>query len=346
MSFGALSKPAVQALARGAGRAGCYINTGEGGLSPYHLEGGADIVIQIGTAKYGYRDADGNFSIEILKAKAANPQVKMIELKLSQGAKPGKGGLLPADKVTEEIAEIRGIPVGVASVSPNRHVEVETAGQLLDFINLIRDATGKPTGFKTAVGAYAWLEDLCREIRARGVEAAPDFITIDGGEGGTGAAPMPLIDNVGLSIRESLPIVIDILKQNGLRDRIKVIASAKLVTPADVAWAYCAGADTVNSARGFMFAIGCIQAMRCNRNTCPTGITTHKKHLQQGINPAEKSVRVQHFVEKMHKGVGIIAHSCGVPHARALRRHHVRIVQASGNSVPLSDLFPETEPPF
>lgn len=341
MSFGALSRPAVRALARGAAKAGCYINTGEGGLSPYHLEGGPDVVIQIGTAKYGYRDAAGNFSFDILKQKAANPQVKMIELKLSQGAKPGKGGLLPADKVTAEIAEIRNIPEGVASVSPNRHVEVDSASELLDFINQIRDASGKPTGFKTAVGAYEWLEDLCKEIVKRGAKAAPDFITIDGGEGGTGAAPMPLIDNVGLSIRESLPIVIDILSVAGLRDRIKVIASGKLVTPADVAWAYCAGADTVNSARGFMFSIGCIQAMRCNRNTCPTGITTHKKHLQDGLNPEEKSVRVQHFVEKMHKGVGIIAHSCGVPHARALNRHHVRIVQPNGYSVPLAELFPQ-----
>ena len=346
MSYGALSKPAVKALARGAARAGCYINTGEGGLSPYHLEGGPDIVFQIGTAKYGVRNGTNAFSETKLREIAARPEVKMFEIKLSQGAKPGKGGMLPADKVSPEVADIRGIPVGEASISPNRHAEIDNCGELVDFIEKVRGITEKPVGFKTAIGAYGWIEELCHEIKKRGIEHAPDFITIDGGEGGTGAAPMPLMDNVGLSIREALPIVIDILSQTGLRDRIKVIASGKLVTPADVAWAYCAGADTVNSARGFMFAIGCIQAMRCNRNTCPTGITTHKKRLQEGLNPEEKSVRVQHFVEKMHKGAGIIAHSCGVPHARALQRKHVRIVQASGNSIPLSDIFPEIEAPF
>ncbi len=341
MSYGALSKPAVKALARGAAKAGCYINTGEGGLSPYHLEGDPDIVFQIGTAKYGVRDASGKLSIPKLIELADRPQIKMFEIKLSQGAKPGKGGMLPALKVSTEVAKIRGIPKGVASISPNRHPEVDNVSELLDFIKIIRDATNKPVGIKMAIGAYGWIDGFCEEILKRGAKHAPDFITIDGGEGGTGAAPMPLMDNVGLSIREALPVVIDMLRSCGLRDRIKIIASAKLVTPADVAWAYCTGADSVNSARGFMFAIGCIQAMRCNTNTCPTGITTHKRSLQSGLNPAEKSVRVQNFVEKIHFGVGIIAHSCGVAHPRALRRHHVRIMQPNGHSVPLSELFPE-----
>lgn len=343
MSFGALSRPAVKALARGAALSGCYINTGEGGLSPFHLEGHPDVVFQIGTANYGVRNDDGSLSYEKLRAVASKPEVKMIEVKLSQGAKPGKGGMLPGTKVTREIAEIRGIPAGVASISPNRHAEIDSCEDLVDFVHRVREETGLPTGFKTAFGAYGWLEELCDIINERGAEYAPDFITVDGGEGGTGAAPMPLMDNVGLSIREALPMVVDILIRKGLRDRIKVIASAKLITPAAVAWAYCAGADTVNSARGFMFSIGCIQAMRCNTNTCPTGITTHKASLQSGLNPAEKSVRVKNFVEKMHKGVGIIAHSCGVTHARALDRRHVRIVQSDGNSVPLSELFPEPD---
>ena len=176
--------------------------------------------------------------------------------------------------------------------------------------------------------------------RRAGPESAPDFIAVDSGDGGTGAAPMPLMDNVGLPISESLPMVADILEGAGLRDRIRIIASGKLVTPAEVAWALCAGADFTVTARGFMFALGCIQAMKCNKNTCPTGITTHKKRLQKGLDPAEKSVRVMNFVDRMRYGVGLLAHSCGVPNARRLKRYHVRIVQSSGRSVPMDELFP------
>jgi glutamate synthase domain-containing protein 2 len=214
---------------------------------------------------------------------------------------------------------------------------------LLDFIGHVREVTGKPTGFKSVIGAYGWLENLCEEIHKRGIECAPDFIAIDSGDGGTGAAPMPLMDNVGLPIKESLPMVIDILNRYGLRARIKVIASGKLVTPAEVAWAYCAGTDFVTSARGFMFAIGCIQALKCNKNTCPTGITTHNKRLQKGLDPKNKAVRVKNFIEKIHYGTGLIAHSCGARHPRALKRFHVRTVQANGKSVPMNELFPDNE---
>lgn len=340
MSFGAISRPAVLALSRGAKLAKCWLNTGEGGLSPYHLAGGADIVFQIGTAKYGARDANGQLSDAKLREIAAYDQVKMIEVKLSQGAKPGKGGILPAVKVTEEIAAIRGIPAHQDSISPNRFPEVASNSDLLDFINHIREVSGKPVGFKCVLGAYGWLDELCEEIHRRGIESAPDFIAIDSGDGGTGAAPMPLMDNVGIPIKQSLPMVVDILYRQGLRDRVKVIAAGKLITPAEVAWAYCAGADFVVSARGFMFSIGCIQAMRCNKNTCPTGVTTHDPRLQRGLDPTDKAVRVLHFVEKMRHGVGIIAHSCGAPHARALKRYHVRLVQADGKSTPLDELFP------
>jgi glutamate synthase domain-containing protein 2 len=340
MSFGALSSPAIRALSKGAAMAGCWLNTGEGGLAPYHLEGGCDIVFQIGTAKYGVRTLDGRLDEGRLREIAALPQVKMFELKLSQGAKPGKGGILPAVKVTPEIAKIRGIQVHTDSISPNRHPEIDSVPDLLDQIELIRKTAGKPTGFKAVIGAYGWLETLCKEIHRRGIESAPDFITVDSGDGGTGAAPLPLMDNVGLPIKEALPMVIDILSRSGLRDRIKVIASGKLVTPAEVAWAYCAGADTVNSARGFMFALGCIQSLKCNKNTCPTGITTHDRRLQRGLNPKEKSIRVRSFVERMRSEVGTIAHSCGVPHPRALKRYHCRIVQANGRSTPLDELYP------
>ena len=340
MSYGAISRPAVLALSNGARMANCWFNTGEGGLSPYHLEGGADIVFQIGTAKYGVRDEDGNLSEEKLREVAALDQVKMFEIKLSQGAKPGKGGILPAAKVTKEIAKIRGIPKGKDSVSPNRHPEVDNNGELLDLIARVRDATGKPTGIKFVVGAFGWIDSLCEEIKRRGLDSAPDFMTIDSGDGGTGAAPMPLMDNVGLPIREALPMVVDILTRHGLRDRIKVIASGKLITPAEVAWAYCAGADFVTSARGFMFALGCIQALKCNKNTCPTGITTHDKRLQRGLDPTDKAERVKNFVLKMRYGVGIIAHSCGTAHPRALKRYHVRLVQSDGTSVPFEQLYP------
>ncbi len=339
MSYGSLSAPAVRALSKGAKLAGCWLNTGEGGLSDHHLSGGCDIIFQIGTAKYGVRDENGSFSEDKLREIAGLPQVKMVEIKLSQGAKPGKGGILPADKVTQEIARIRGIPVGQASLSPNRHAEVANNGELLDFIARVREVSGLPTGFKTAMGGVEWLDDLCALINKRGVESAPDFITIDSGDGGTGAAPMPLIDNTALTIREALPMVVDVLVKHKLRDRIRVICAGKLITPAEVAWAYCAGADFVNSARGFMFALGCIQSLRCNKNNCPTGITTHQLHLQRGLDPSDKAVRVKNYVGKIQYGAGLIAHACGVPHVRQLERKHVRLFQADGKTRPLSEIY-------
>ncbi len=344
MSYGSISKPAIQALSRGSKLAGNWLNTGEGGLSPYHLEGGCDIVFQIGTAKYGVRGEDGNLNDDKLRETAAHPQVRMFELKLSQGAKPGKGGILPGGKVTAEIAAIRGIPQGEDSISPNRHPEIDSAEDLLDMINRIRDVTGKPVGFKAVIGAYGWLDELFTLINARGIEAAPDFITVDSGDGGTGAAPMSLMDTVGLQIKESLPLVVDMLNRYGLRERIAVIASGKLVTPTEAAWALCVGADFINSARGFMFALGCIQAMQCNKNTCPTGITTHNRRLQRGLVPEDKAERVRRYSENLRKEIGIIAHACGVPEPRLLRRYHCRIVQEDGRSVPLDELYPDVVP--
>ncbi|MEJ2115045.1 MAG: FMN-binding glutamate synthase family protein [Gammaproteobacteria bacterium] len=341
MSFGAISKPAVLALSNGARMAGCWMNTGEGGLSPFHLQGGADIVFQIGTAKYGVRDEAGNLSDDKLRQVAAHEQVKMFELKLSQGAKPGKGGILPGGKVTEEIAKIRGITVGTDSISPNRHPEIDSADDLLDTLEHIRNVTGKPVGFKAVIGAYGWIDALCEGINKRGMESAPDFITIDSADGGTGAAPMSLMDYMGLTIEESLPLVVDRLKAHGLRERIKIAASGKLITPAEVAWAFAVGADFVNSARGFMFSLGCIQALQCNKNTCPTGITTHNKKLQTGLDPTIKAERVRNYAQNMVHEVGVIAHSCGVKEPRLLRRCHARIVHPDGKSVPLNELYPD-----
>ena len=344
LSYGAISRPATLALSHGARMAGCWLNTGEGGLSPHHLAGGADIVFQMGTAKYGVCDQPGKLSEEKLREVAAHDQVKMFEIKLSQGAKPGKGGILPGVKVTAEIAAIRGIPVGQDSLSPNRHLEVDSAPDLLDLIGRVRSIAGKPTGFKAVIGDHGWLDELFEEVWKRGIESAPDFIAVDSGDGGTGAAPMPLMDNVGLPVRESLPLLVDRLDQHGLRDRIRVIASGKLITPAEAAWAYCAGADFVVSGRGFMFALGCIQALQCNRNTCPTGITTHNKRLQRGLNPENKAIRVNQYARQMSKEIEIIAHSCGVREPRRLRRHHCRIVTETGRSVPLDELYPNATP--
>ena len=344
MSYGALSTPAVRALARGSSKAGAWINTGEGGLAPHHLEGGGDVVFQIGTAKYGVRDRDGHLSDDRLREIGANDQVKMIELKLSQGAKPGKGGLLPGAKVGEEIARIRGIPEGEDSISPNRHPEIDSAVQLLDVINRIRDVTGKPVGIKCVVGAYGWFEDLFDEVHRRGLDTAPDFITVDSCDGGTGAAPMALMDYVGLPLSESLPLVVDYVRGYGLEGRVRVLASGKMITPSDVAWALCMGADAVNSARGFMFALGCIQAMQCNKNTCPTGVTTHNPRLQRGLVVADKAERVANYILHMHEQVGMIAHSCGVPEPRRLKRMHARIVRGDGRSRPMATLFPDVAP--
>jgi glutamate synthase domain-containing protein 2 len=346
MSFGAISKPAVRALSKGAKKAGIWMNTGEGALSPWHLEGGADIIYQIGTAKYGVRDAAGHLSDDRLREVAAHEQVRMFEIKLSQGAKPGKGGILPGEKVTAEIAKIRFIEEGQDSISPNRHPEVSSADDLLDMINHVRDVTGKPTGFKAVIGAYAWLDDLCTAIHQRGIESAPDFITIDSADGGTGAAPASLMDYMGLPLKESLPLVIDILYKHGLRDRIRIVASGKLITPGQVAWALCLGADVAATARGFMFSLGCIQALQCNKNTCPTGITTHDKDLQRGLDVTDKAERVYQYAKNMRKEVGIISHSCGVPEPRLLKRYHCHIVQDNGRSVSLDDLYPITTAEF
>ena len=338
MSFGAISQPAVRSLSRGAEMAGCWLDTGEGGLSPYHLEASADVIMQVGTANYGIRDQNGMFSPS--RARELGKVVKAFEVKLSQGAKPGKGGVLPGSKVTAEIAGIRGIPVGQDSISPNRHRDIANVDQLLDRIVMIRDLTGRPVGVKTAIGGWEFINDLCNAVLRRGLHTAPDFLVIDGGEGGSGATPQALADHMSLPIAEGLPRVVDALIESGLRQRIRVVAAGKLVTSAKAAWALCAGADFINTARGFMFALGCIQALRCHTNTCPTGITTHNKRLQRGLVVEEKYQRVANYVSNMNKEIDMIAHSCGCRHARELRREHVRIVESANQSVAFNMLYP------
>lgn len=338
MSFGALSAPAVRALTRGASESGVWMNTGEGGLAPYHLEAPCDRIFQIGSAKYGVRELDGTLSDARLREISTH--VKAFEIKLGQGAKPGRGGVLPGIKVTSEIAQIRGIPVNVMSNSPNRHVEVKCADDLLDMVARVRDVTGRPVGFKTVISNDAFSRELFDAVLRRGVSSAPDFITVDGGDGGTGAASQLLADHVGLPLREALPLLVDAVSEAGLRNRVRVIASGKLLTSAHVGWALCVGADFVVSARGFMFALGCIQSLQCHEDTCPTGVTTHNKRLQRGLVVEDKATRVANYARCVNNEVDKLAHSCGLRNAREFRRQHVRIVENANRSVPLDVLFP------
>ena len=248
--------------------------------------------------------------------------------------------MLPGEKVNAEIAAIRGLAVGQDGISPNRHREIGSWDDLLDMIGHIREVTGKPVGIKTVVGTEHAIEDLFNTIVQRGADAAPDFITIDGGEGGTGAAPMPLIDLVGMSIREALPLVVNLRDSAGLKDRVRIVASGKLVNPGDIAWALAAGADFVTSARGFMFSLGCIQALKCHKNTCPTGITTHDPRFQKGLVAEDKWRRVADYAKGIVKEVEVIAHSVGVEEPRKLRRRHVRIMGENGRSVQMNQLYP------
>ncbi len=268
----------------------------------------------------------------------------MFEIKLSQGAKPGKGGILPAIKVTEEIAKIRGITAHEDSISPNRHPDISDVGDLLDMIQRIPDVTGNPVGCKFVLGSYELLHDLCLAIHQRAILSAPDFITLDSADGATGASPQGLIDYVGIPISESLPKLVDILVIYNLRDRIKVIASGKLITPAEVTWALCAGVDFVNSARGCMLALGCIQSMKCHQNTCPTGIATHNPRLQNGLVVKNKMDRMYHYANSIAHEVAILCHSCAVDEPRQLQRKHARIVREDGLSVSLAEIFPDQEP--
>jgi len=344
MSFGSLSAPALRALSRGAKQAGVWLNTGEGGLSTFHLEGGCDLIFQIGTAKYGVRDEQGRLCDDKLRAIADRNVIRMFEIKLSQGAKPGKGGILPGVKVTNVIATTRGIPAGRDSLSPNRHTDINCIDDLLDMIHRVREVTGKPVGIKAVIGQSGWLDDMCLQVNQRGRQYAPDFITVDSADGGTGAAPQSLMDYMGLPIRRSLPLVVDKLVEHGLRDRVRVICSGKMINPAGVAAALCMGADCVNSARGFMFALGCVQSLQCNKNTCPTGITTHDEDLQQGLNPYDKAQRVASYASNLMHEVEVIAHSCGVAEPQLLRRGHAQVINAQGSPEPLIDRHPEVVP--
>lgn len=293
MSFGSMSKNAVLAMNRGAEKGNFYHNTGEGGISPYHLVGG-DLSWQIGTGYFGCRNEDGTFNEEMFQKNATQDSVKMIEVKLSQGAKPGKGGILPGKKVTPEIAKIRAVPVGKDVISPSHHSAFSDPKGLLDFCNRLRELSGgKPVGFKLCIGKVHEFEEICKTMQETG--SYPDFIAVDGAEGGTGAAPLEFANNVGLPLYVGLVLVDTLLKKYGVRDKIKVIASGKVFSGFGIFKALSMGADLTQSARAFMLSIGCIHAQLCNTNTCPVGVATQNKHLMKGLNVEDKYVRAYNY---------------------------------------------------
>lgn len=297
MSYGALGKNAIKALNIGAREGDFYHNTGEGGISDYHLLGG-DIVYQIGTGYFGCRDENGDFSPEEFKERASLDAVKMIEIKLSQGAKAGKGGLLPAKKNTSEIAKIRGVKPHVTIISPSAHSKFSDAEGLLDFIAELRELSGgKPIGFKLCIGDKDEFIEICEKMNEKKI--LPDFITLDGAEGGTGAAPIDFANYVGMPWESGLTFLVDTLREHDLKKDIKVITATKIITAFDLFRALCIGADLCNSARGMMLAIGCIQALKCNTNSCPTGVATSNSFLMNGLVVSEKSMRVTSYHRQM-----------------------------------------------
>lgn len=298
MSYGALGSNAVRALARGAKKAGILMNTGEGGYPKYPLMEGCDLIFQIGTAKFGVRNPDSSLNEVKLKEISSKPEVKMIEIKFSQGAKPGKGGLLPKEKITKEISELRGVPLGEDVISPAHHIECTDSVKTVEFIKRVQDLSQLPVGIKLCIGNEDQFVELI--VKMKELSAFPDYISIDGAEGGTGAGPKSFMDDFGVPIFKALPFVHKTLTGLGVRQKMKIMAAGKLINPGKQFMAYSMGADAVYTARGFMMSLGCIQALQCSNNTCPVGITTHQEKLQKGLDIEEKSERVKNYVESLH----------------------------------------------
>jgi len=322
MSYGSLGKNAIMALNKGARAGGFAHNTGEGGLSPYHLKYGGDIIWQIGTGYFGCRDENGGFDQDLFEEKATLPVVKMIEIKLSQGAKPGHGGILPAAKLTEEIARIRHVPMGKDVISPAAHSAFSTPEGLLEFVRKLRRITGgKPIGFKLCIGKKDEFLGICKAMLKTGI--TPDFITVDGGEGGTGAAPTEMTNSVGTPLRDALIFVNRALIGIGLRDQIRIIAAGKIFSAFHLLRAIALGADTVNSARGMMFSLGCIQSRSCNTDRCPTGITTQNPSRNKALDVERKSVRVANFHREMIENLVELVAVCGLDSLDELGPRHI-----------------------
>jgi glutamate synthase domain-containing protein 2 len=327
MSFGSLSANAIRALNEGARRGGFYHDTGEGSISPYHLENGGDLVWELGSGYFGCRDAEGRFDPVRFAGQAARPQVKMIEIKLSQGAKPGHGGVLPAAKVSAEIAVTRGVAMGVDCVSPASHSAFSTPLELLEFVARLRELSGgKPVGFKLAIGhPWEWfgIAKAMHESASSGRDLLPDFIVVDGAEGGTGAAPAEFIDHIGVPMHEALLLVHNTLVGLDLRDRVKVAAAGKITSAFDIARTLALGADWCNAARGYMFALGCIQSLSCHTDRCPTGIATQDPDRWKHLEPLDKATRVHNFHHNTLRALRDLLCAAGLSHPSDLGPEHI-----------------------
>ena len=343
MSFGSLSANAIRALNGGAKRGGFYHDTGEGSVSPYHREAGGDLVWEIGSGYFGCRDADGRFDPERFARVARDPQIRMVELKLSQGAKPGHGGVLPAAKVSREISETRGVPMGVDCVSPARHSVFDTPVGLLRFVAQMRQLSGgKPAGFKLAIGhPWEWF-GIAKAMHETGL--LPDFIVVDGAEGGTGAAPAEFIDHVGVPMHEALLLVHNTLVGLGLRDRIKLGAAGQVVSAIDLARTLALGADWCNAARGFMFALGCIQSMSCHTDHCPTGIATQDPDRWRKLDVPDKTTRVAQFHQNTLKALRDLLCAAGLEHPDQLGPEHILRRVSATEIRTYRELFPHLRP--
>jgi glutamate synthase domain-containing protein 2 len=343
MSYGSLSANAVRSLNRGAKLGGFYHDTGEGGFSPYHAEHGGDIVWEIGSGYFGCRNPDGTFSAEMFAAVSSNPQIKMVELKLSQGAKPGHGGVLPAAKVTREIARIRGVPMGTDCISPSGHSAFSTPIGLIELVAEMRRLSGgKPAGFKLCIG-HPW--EFAAIVKAMvALDETPDFIVVDGAEGGTGAAPLEFMDHVGMPLRDGLTFVHSMLIGANLRHRIKIGAAGKITSGFDMARVMALGADWCNAARGFMFAVGCIQAQQCHTGHCPTGVTSQDRLRQRAVVVSDKSVRVHNFHRETVVALGELVGAAGLEHPSSLRPHHFMRRVSADRVVSFADVYRTLSP--
>lgn len=336
MSFGSLSGAAIEALNRGAALAGCLHNTGEGGLSPYHRNGG-DLVFQIGTSYFGCRDEQGRFDLGRLKALVAEHPVKALEIKLSQGAKPSLGGLLPGAKVSAEIAATRGIPEGADCVSPSRHAEFSDTDSLLDWVEMLAAETGLPVGIKSAVGDLGFWDELTTLMATTG--RGVDFVTIDGGEGGTGAAPLIFTDTVSLPFQVGFARIYRIFAERGLHSDVVFVGAGKLGLPDNAVVAFALGCDMVNVGREAMLAIGCIQAQKCHTDTCPTGVATQNTWLSRGLDPALKSVRAANYIKTLRRDLLKVAEACGVEHPGLIDTGSVEILDGRTAATPLDQVY-------
>ena len=338
MSYGSLSANAVRALNKGAKMGGFAHDTGEGGFSPYHQENGGDIIWEVGSGYFGCRNADGTFAPEKFAEVAATPQIKMVELKLSQGAKPGHGGVLPAAKVTREIARIRGVPVAQDCISPPGHSAFSTPIGLIKFIAEMRRLSGgKPAGFKLCIG-HPW--EFMAIVKAMlETDITPDFIVVDGTEGGTGAAPLEFMDHVGMPLRDGLTFVHSTLVGANLRDRIKIGAAGKITSGFDMARVMALGADWCNAARGFMFAVGCIQSQQCHTGKCPTGVTSQDRSRQRAVVVSDKSARVANFHHETVHALAELVGAAGLDHPRELRPHHFMRRVAADRIVTFAEIY-------